>query len=143
MLNPGRVQRVAAYAVLRDGDRVLLVRAGAASGVRGTWFLPGGGVEHGEHPEDALVREVEEETGYRCAPRALLRVLSSSTELPERGRLLHTVGLVYRAEIRGGALRDEVAGSTDKAAWLAADEALALPLAPFVGEILMLGPDVS
>jgi 8-oxo-dGTP diphosphatase len=70
-------------------------------------------------------------------------VLSPSTELPERGTLLHTVGLVYRAEIRGGALRDEVAGSSDKAAWLAVDEALALPLAPFVGEVLVHRPDVS
>jgi 8-oxo-dGTP diphosphatase len=129
-------QRIAAYAVIRDEERFLLVRAGAASTVPGTWFLPGGGVEHGEHPEDALVREVEEETGYCCVPMGLMDVHSSSTELREHGTLLHTVGLVYRAEIRGGALRNEVAGSSDAASWLELDEALALPLAPFVADAL-------
>lgn len=131
-----RVQRVAAYALVHEDERVLLVRAGPASTTPGTWFLPGGGVEHGEHPEQALVREVEEETGYRCAPTGLLHVHSSSTELPDRGTALHTIGLVYGAELRGGELRNEVAGSSDTAAWHPLDAALALPLAPFVADVL-------
>ena len=139
MAPPLLVQRVAAYALLRDSDRVLLVRAGAASNVPGMWFLPGGGVEHGEHPEDALVREVEEETGYVCLPLELVRVHSSVTYLPDLRERVHTIGLVYRAEIRGGALRDELGGPSEEATWLATNEAVELPLAPFVGELLALG----
>ena len=140
MAPPLLLQRVAAYALLRDDDdRILLVRAGAASNVPGMWFLPGGGVEHGEHPEDALIREVEEETGYVCLPLDLVRVHSSVTDLPGRTERVHTIGLVYRAEIRGGALRDELGGSSEEATWLGVDKALGLPLAPFVGELLALG----
>jgi ADP-ribose pyrophosphatase YjhB (NUDIX family) len=47
------------FAVVRDGDRVLLVRRLDT----GDWELPGGRVEPGESALDALVREVAEETG--------------------------------------------------------------------------------
>src|SRR5215475_15141936 len=48
--------RRAVYAVIRDSDgRVAAVRS------RGNLFLPGGGIEAGESPEHALMREVEEE----------------------------------------------------------------------------------
>lgn len=134
-----RAQRVAAYGLIHRDEHVLLVRAGPASAVPGTWFLPGGGVEHGEHPEAALVREVEEETGYRCVPVGLLHVHSSSTEVRAQAMLLHTIGLVYGAEIRGGALRNEVAGSSDTTAWVMLDTARTIPLAPFVADLLSSG----
>src|SRR5262245_14601271 len=52
--------RRAVYAVIRDRDgRVAAVRS------RGNLFLPGGGIEAGESPEQALVREVEEECAQR------------------------------------------------------------------------------
>ena len=56
-------QRVAAYAViLRDGD-ILLSRLAASVTPDELWTLPGGGLDHGEDPRDALVREIHEETG--------------------------------------------------------------------------------
>jgi 8-oxo-dGTP pyrophosphatase MutT (NUDIX family) len=48
-------------AVIRDGDRFLLARHRHS----GLWSLIGGGVEPGEEPADALLREVVEETGAR------------------------------------------------------------------------------
>ena len=52
--------RRAVYAVIRDSDgRVAAVR------YRGNLFLPGGGIESGETPEQALVREVAEECAQR------------------------------------------------------------------------------
>jgi arylformamidase len=50
--------RPAAYAAVRDPDgRVALVQED------GHWYLPGGGIEEGETPEQALAREVQEECG--------------------------------------------------------------------------------
>src|SRR4029434_6323436 len=52
--------RRAVYAVIPNSDgRVAAVR------YRGHLFLPGGGIEAGESPEQALVREVEEECAQR------------------------------------------------------------------------------
>jgi 8-oxo-dGTP diphosphatase len=50
-------------AVVHDGrGRLLMIRRGHDPG-RGLWSLPGGKVEAGESPEDAVEREVLEETG--------------------------------------------------------------------------------
>jgi 8-oxo-dGTP diphosphatase len=60
------VPRVAAVgAVIRDDrERLLLIRRGQEPGL-GLWSLPGDRVEPGESSHEALIREVEEETGLR------------------------------------------------------------------------------
>ena len=59
--------RPGAYGVVRRDGRVLLVWDQADE----QWYFPGGGIEAGESPEEALAREVTEETGFRllaCTP---------------------------------------------------------------------------
>ena len=114
--------RVAAYAVVVD-DRGLLL-AHWHEGRRGAWTLPGGGLEPGEDPADAVRREVGEETGYEVAVDELLGI--DSRVIPLRHRLvtgadgpLHTLRIVYRAHVTGGRLRNEADGSTDAAEWFA------------------------
>ncbi len=65
------------------------------------WGLPGGGLEYGEHPEEAVVREVREETGLNVSIERLLLV---NSWLPDR------VGLYYLCTITDGtfAPSDEV-----------------------------------
>jgi ADP-ribose pyrophosphatase YjhB (NUDIX family) len=125
-------QRIAAYGVVRDDEgRLLLARAAPLLTLRGRWFLPGGGVQHGERPSDSLRREIAEESGLTIVPGDLLDVLSDVRTIPD-GTSLHTVRLIYEVASWHGSLRPEVGGTTDAVAWFSLEEARTLPLARYV-----------
>lgn len=71
---PPRVIRVAA-AVVREEDRFLLTQRPPGTHGAGFWEFPGGKLEPGESPEQALVREVREELGTELRVEAHLRTL--------------------------------------------------------------------
>jgi len=137
--NASKRQRIAAYGVARDPEgRLLLARAAPSLTLRGRWFLPGGGVKHGEGPPDSLRREVEEESGLTIAVGPLLDVLSDVRTLPD-GVSLHTIRLVYRVDSWEGTLRPEVGGTTDAVGWFTPEEARDMPLAHYVQIVLQKG----
>ena len=122
------IQRVAAYALVVEEGRVLLCRLSPFVADRGKWTLPGGGIDFGEHPEDAAIREVFEETGFDVRLGELVEVQS---ELFQNARgALHAIRFLYRARIVGGTLTLEKNGSTDLAAWHTREEAARLPMVP-------------
>jgi len=129
-------QRIAAYGLVRDGDgRLLLARAAPSLTLRGRWFLPGGGVQHGENPPDSLRREIEEESGLKVSVGPLFEVLSDVRTIPD-GTSLHTVRLVYEVESWEGTLRPEADGTTDAVEWFTLDEVRTLPLARYVQHVV-------
>ncbi|MEV7278654.1 NUDIX domain-containing protein [Streptomyces sp. NPDC093111] len=110
--------RLAAYAVCIDGGRVLLARHVPQTG-ESTWTLPGGRVEHGEDPFDAVIREVAEETGCMAVVDRLLGVDSRVIPAAEAraGTEHHNVGVFYRVRITGGRLRPEPNGEVAESVW--------------------------
>jgi 8-oxo-dGTP diphosphatase len=113
--------RLAAYAVCIEDGRVLLARHVPPKGET-TWTLPGGRVEHGEDPFDAVIREVAEETGCAAVVERLLGV--DSRVIPAADRLAggpdhHNVGIFYLTRILGGQLRPEPNGETAESVWTA------------------------
>jgi ADP-ribose pyrophosphatase YjhB (NUDIX family) len=127
----GRVQRVAAYNVCIDAaDRLLLCRLSAVTEAPGAWTLPGGGIEFGEHPEAAALRELEEETGLVGEIVGLLAVDSvhRPVRLGEDAADYHSIRILYRTTIVGGDLKHELGGSTDRAAWHTRAELASVPL---------------
>jgi 8-oxo-dGTP diphosphatase len=124
---PYRMQRVGAYALIRRGDAlagdVLLVRFSVKGFHTGSWSLPGGGVDHGERPVTALVREVEEECGVAASVGELLLVHDehfSGTAPSGRYEDYHAVSLVFAASVPDSVeLRVvEVGGTTDLVEWV-------------------------
>ncbi|WP_399086390.1 (deoxy)nucleoside triphosphate pyrophosphohydrolase [Streptomyces sp. BBFR2] len=60
--------RVVVGGAVLDRGRLLAARRSAPPALAGRWELPGGKVEDGESPEQALVRELREELGVEAEP---------------------------------------------------------------------------
>jgi 8-oxo-dGTP diphosphatase len=126
---PFQLQRVAAYAVIRRGDALLLTRLSSRAHDTGSWTLPGGGVDHGEPPAEALAREVAEECGVPCQVGELLDVHDlhfAGTAPSGRHEDFHGIHLVFAATVAPDAEPHvvEVDGTTDAVAWVSRSDIL-------------------
>lgn len=106
--------------VLHPQQGVLLVQR-KYQPFSGFWALPGGFVEEGEACEQAVVREVAEETGLSVRVVSLFGVYSQ----PGRDPRGHTVSVVYLCQVVGG----ELTGGDDAAAARFFPELAGVPLA--------------
>lgn len=91
---------VAVNAIVEDNNRILLVRR-QIDPFKNMWSLPGGFVEHDETAEDALVREVEEESGLRIKVKHILNSYSDPLRSPEK----RVIAICYVAYVIRGSLR--------------------------------------
>ena len=125
------ITRIGAYGVIEDHGQILLCRlSDQVERHQGWWTLPGGGIDFGEHPEQGMIREVEEETGLLVRATSLLGINSFTIE-GERDHF-HSIQIVYRAEIVGGTLRNELDGTTDRCQWHHQDALKDLPVVELV-----------
>lgn len=120
---PTRTQRLGAYAVVTDGDRILLTRISPVGFPPAWWGLPGGGVDHGESPNLAVHRELHEETGLKAVSARLIDV--HDVHIVDVGRAdayedYHGVHLLYAVKVEPGVEPHvvEVGGTTDEVRWV-------------------------
>ncbi len=111
---PTRPYLAVSAAIFRD-DRVLIVRR-ARPPAHGLYTLPGGGVELGETLEEAVIREVREETALEVAPVALAGYRQAIARDAQGSVERHFVILPFAARWLAGeiALNEELA----EAHWL-------------------------
>ncbi len=90
-------------ALILDGDRILMAQRGKEP-LEGWWSLPGGLVELGEALEDAVRREVREETGLEVRPTGILEVFERIMRDSAGATEYHYVLIDYVCRIIGGQL---------------------------------------
>jgi len=102
---------VSTSALVMEGDRILVV----IDPIRDEPIIPGGHMKWAESPQEAVVREVREETGLAISVRRLVEVYSGAEWAGERG----IVRIIYEGAVVGGSL---LSSSEGEARWWSARE---------------------
>lgn len=125
-MSGGKALHVVAGVVVRDG-LVLVARRLPGGYHGGLWEFPGGKVEEGEDPRQALARELMEELGVGVSVGERLAMVE--WRYPHRTILLD----VYRCDIHSGV---PVAIECAEVAWVAAEALSALPMPEADGPVV-------
>ena len=105
-------------AIVADGEGRVLLGRRAVDPDLGKWDTPGGFLDEGENPEDALRRELREETGLEVEPvRFLGAFVDTYGEGPEVGSVLN---LVWEAKVVSGEMAPD--DDVSELKWFAPDE---------------------
>ena len=116
------------------GDRILLIRRGQEP-LKGWWSLPGGILETGERLEDAIRREVREETGLELDSVRFFeifeRIIRDENDRPE----YHYVLIDYLCQSSSGEARPQ--SDAAEVAWISRDEIPAYPLTDGTREVVL------
>ncbi|MCI0449351.1 MAG: NUDIX domain-containing protein [Chlorobi bacterium] len=91
------LSRFGVYAYLKYKRKIILIKK-VRGPYKGRWDLPGGKIDFGETPEEALAREVLEETGLKLKSLALTNAIGYNKETSKE--TLHHVGIIYNCEAR-------------------------------------------
>ena len=122
----------ASHAWIRRGEKYLFLHRASSTRYRpGFWDIPGGTVEPGESPEEALTREISEETKIDIEIGKPLFIYNNLTQFPDR----QTFQIVFECLYLGGSvsLHDSEHQGYD---WLTPLEARGLKLIEFTQSFL-------
>jgi len=111
--------------VFQDG-KLLLIQRGQEP-LKGWWTIPGGLVETGERLEDAVCREILEETGLRVSPSCIVTVFERIMPDAAGRTEFHYVIVDYLCELVGGQLG--AASDVAAAGWFALEEIQSMRIA--------------
>jgi 8-oxo-dGTP diphosphatase len=106
---------VVSACIMRPGGKEILLSMRRAPGVPGLhekWELPGGKIEFGETPEQAIVREIREELGITVVPRRMLPYLHTNLWEYEHA-IQHVVLACYECDLQ----EDLLFGPPQDAKW--------------------------
>lgn len=120
-------------ALIFDQARVLLIERGREP-LAGYWSLPGGAVETGERLEDAVVREVFEETGLETAVGPIATVFERIMPDAAGGCEYHYVLIDFYCTVRSGELRP--GDDSKRVAWFEIDSLASLPMTQGTREVI-------
>jgi 8-oxo-dGTP diphosphatase len=131
---------VGVYAVIVSDGQIVLIKK-ARGPYQGLWDLPGGSIEEGESPEQALIREVAEETGLDLSKVSVrsfhlkTTVYTASDGMEEK---LWHFGALYEAECQGKQPLSEQGDGLDSlgAGWFSLKELRAEALSPIAAEVI-------
>lgn len=126
MENSSTVMIVVALALVSPDGKVLMQQRPLNKAHGGLWEFPGGKLEPGETPEEAVVREIDEELGVSI-DLADLSPLSFASDRPGSGKR-PVLLLLYTASRWLGAPKALEAGT--RVSWASIDALLALPMPP-------------
>lgn len=130
-----KTKRVAAYGILTDDERILAQESAPGSILPGSWWLPGGTVEHGEHPAETVLREFAAETGLTVRVVGLREV--SSTVVPmSADHAEHNTLFLYDVERVDGELSPTVADGHARNVWIRPQELTGRPMSPITATML-------
>lgn len=120
---PRQHQRIGAYALVLSERGILGTVNSAATLAPGTWTLPGGGIDPGESPSAAVLREVFEETGQEIVIDKVLTLESEhwiGRSITGALEDFHALRVVYGATCKtpSDPVVHDIGGSTQGADWV-------------------------
>lgn len=113
--------QVVALGLLTSGRRVLVTRRPDPGPLHGMWQFPGGKVEFGEHPWDALCRELHEELSLRITRGTLFGIYSHVYDF--EGREAHYILVAYHVRVARARV-----SQTDDRRWATLKDLRRLPI---------------
>ena len=116
-------QRLAAYTIALSSRGILATQFSSKTAVPGLWGLPGGGIDAGEAAAQAVIREVDEETGQRLEIAHLLDLQTDHWIGRSPNGLIedfHAVRIIFagRCPEPTTPVVNDIGGTTSAAAWI-------------------------
>lgn len=90
--------------IVNEQNRVLLLRREESTQGGGQWCLPGGKVDYGQLVEEAVKREIGEETQLKCL-RAIFLFYQDSPPLVPEG--MHCINFVFQCSVEGDVILND------------------------------------